>query len=163
MRVVFIAMVAAGLLQFLPAQAATSTDSPLLGRWTLDVDSLPMPPQMRPKSVTVSFEEAPGGQWNTQVEIIDQQDQRMHSESTLALDGTPGRATGNYWVDVIAAKMPEPNVLVMQFVYEGIPRSTRVFSVNADGSVLTETETYFKEDGTPMMRTAHFTRVAGKP
>lgn len=162
MKSVFVALLAVATLQAAPAFARPAAESPLAGRWTLDVDSLPMPPEARPKSVNLDFRDAAGGKWTTRVEIVDQKDNRMHSESTLSLDGTPGQASGTYWVDVIAAKMPAPNVLVMQFVYEGIPRSTRVYSVSADGKVLTETEAYFKEDGTPMMRTALFKRVPGE-
>src|SRR5690606_1477835 len=112
--------------------------SPLVGRWLLEVDSLPMPPEVRPASVSIVFAATPDGRWSERVDIIDQSGKTMHSESTLSLDGTPGRASGTYWVDVLAAKMPEPDVLVMQFVYEGIPRSTRVYSVSGDGKVLTE-------------------------
>ncbi|WP_144900243.1 LuxR family transcriptional regulator [Luteimonas cucumeris] len=153
---------AVATLQATSASAGPAGQSPLAGRWALEVGSLPMPPEARPKSVDLDFRDVAGGKWTTRVEIVDQKDNRMHSESTLSLDGTPGRASGTYWVDVIAAKMPAPNVLVMQFVYEGIPRSTRVYSVSADGKVLTETEAYFKEDGTPMMRTALFKRVPGE-
>jgi len=149
----------ATLLLATPAIAAPTATSPLAGHWILDVDSLPMPPEARPKRVDLDFHETPDGKWKTRVDIVSRDDSRMHAESTLPLDGTPGHASGTYWVDVIAAKMPAPNVLVMQFVYEKIPRSTRVYSVDADGKVLTETETYFKEDGTPMMRTAFFSRA----
>lgn len=159
MKALLVASVLGTLLHVASAFAASPTASPLVGHWVLDVSTLPMPAAVRPKQVTLEFSAAADGKWNTQVEIVDQQDKRMHSASSLPLDGTPGVPTGDYWVDLIAAKMPEPNVLVMQFVYQKIPRSTRVYSVNADGSVLTETETYFKEDGTPMMRTAHFTRA----
>lgn len=162
MKAIFFALLAAALFFSAGASAGPHAGSPLIGDWILDVDSLPMPPQMRPQSVTLHFSEA-GEQWATRVEIVDQNQNRMHSQSTLALDGTPGRATGNYWVDVIAAKMPAPNVLVMQFVYESIPRSTRVYSISADGKVLTETEAYFKDDGTPMMRTALFNRSPARP
>lgn len=151
----------AALLLATPAIAATTDTSPLAGHWVLDVDSLPMPPEMRPKRVDLEFQQTPDGKWKTRVDIVVRNDEKMFAESTLPLDGTPGKATGTYWVDVIAAKMPAPNVLVMQFVYEKIPRSTRVYSVDADGKVLTETETYFKEDGTPMMRTAFFARAPG--
>lgn len=163
MKAIWVALIASALLQANPAWAATKTASPLLGHWALDVGTLPMPPEARPKRVTLDFSDTADGKWTTQVEIVDQKDQKMQSASTLSLDGTPGTATGTYWVDVIAAKMPAPNVLVMQFVYQGIPRSTRVYSVNTDGSVLTETEAYFKEDGTPVMRTAHFNRVVEQP
>lgn len=159
MKAIFVALLATIVLHVVPAHADSPTGSPLVGHWTLDVGTLPMPPEARPKSVSLDFGDAPDDKWTTRVEIVEQSGNRMHGESTLSLDGTPGRATGNYWVDVIAAKMPAPNVLVMQFVYEGIPRSTRVYSVSQDGKVLTETEAYFKEDGTPMMRTAFFSRA----
>jgi len=151
------------MLQASPALAASMAGSPLLGHWTLDVGTLPMPPEARPKSVDLQFRDAPGDKLSTYVEIVDRSGKMLHSRSTLSLDGAPGQASGTYWVDVIAARMPAPNVLVMQFVYEKIPRSTRVYSVSADGEVLTETEAYFKEDGTPMMRTAIFNRVSGEP
>ena len=164
MKRAFIAALVVAVLHAAPVfGAAPPAKSPLVGRWSLDVTTLPMPPEARPKRVNLDFRDAPDGKWTTHVEIIDQNDNRMFTESTLSLDGTPGRASGNYWVDVIAAKMPAPNVLVMQIVYEGIPRSTRVFSVGADDRVLTETETYFKEDGTPMQRTAFFSRVPDEP
>lgn len=163
MKAIFVALTATAALQIAPAFADSPAGSPLVGHWALDVASLPMPPEVRPKSVSLDFNDAPDGQWTTRVEIVEGSGNKMHSESTLALDGTPGRATGNYWVDVIAAKMPAPNVLVMQFVYQGIPRSTRVYSVSPDGKVLTETEAYFKEDGTPMMRTALFNRAPDRP
>lgn len=152
-----------GLLAAAPAFAAPSTQSPLIGRWSLDVTTLPMPAAVRPQRVDLEFRPAANHQWTTKVDIVDQAGGKMHSESTLALDGTPGRATGTYWVDVLAAHMPKPDVLVMQFVYEKIPRSTRVYTVSDDGKVLTETETYFTSDGTPKMRIAHFSRAAAAP
>ena len=99
----------AALFMAMPAFGTPASTSPLAGRWILDVDTLPMPPEMRPKSVTLDFHEAPGGKWTTRVDIVVQDDSKMFAESTLPLDGTPGRATGTYWVDVIAAKMPAPN------------------------------------------------------
>ncbi|WP_368566103.1 LuxR family transcriptional regulator [Pseudoxanthomonas sp. UTMC 1351] len=154
---------AVAALQVTPVVAGPPAISPLTGQWTLDVSTLPMPPEARPKSVDLDFRYAPDGKWITHTEIIDQNNSKMFTQSTLSLDGTPGRASGTYWADVVAAKMPAPNVLVMQIVYQGIPRSTRVFSVSADGKVLTETEAYFNEDGTPMMRTAFFSRVLKEP
>jgi hypothetical protein len=145
------------------AFAQSSSHSPLLGHWVLDVNSLSMPAQARPKSVTLDFQEPSSGILKTHVEIVDQSGNRMYSDSTLPLDGSPGKASGTYWVDVLAASMPAPNVLVMQFVYEKIPRSTRVFSVSPDGKTLTETETYFAEDGTPVTRPAIFLRSDKAP
>ncbi len=163
MRRALMAAVAVVAFHATPAFCASPSSSPLAGRWQLDVATLPMLPEARPKRVDLAFREEPDGKWTTRVEIVDQNDRKMLTQSTLSLDGTPGRASGNYWVDVVAARMPAPNVLVMQIVYQGIPRSTRVFSVDADGKVLTETETYFKEDGTPVQRIAFFSRVSPTP
>lgn len=162
MKALFVALLATtAAAAAVPASvSARSAGGPsLAGRWSLDVGSLPMPPPMRPKRVDLEFRAVAGGQWKTHVEIIDQADKRLYSDSTLSLDGTPGQANGTYWVDTCAAKMPAPNVLVMQFAYQGAPTSTRVYSLSEDGKALTETEAYFKNDGTPAMRTAVFTRV----
>lgn len=158
MKAMFALFLASVILRAVPAYAESTIASPLIGHWALDVSKLPMPPKDRPKSVTIDFQDAAGGKWSTRVEIVDQSGNTMHGESTLSLDGTPGQATGNYWVDICAAKMPSPNVLVMQFAYKGKPASTRIYSVTADGTSLTETEAFFRKDGTPAMRTAIFAR-----
>lgn len=161
MQAIVSALLAVLVAQAAPAHTAAPTvTSPLLGHWTLDVSKLSMPPEVRPKSVRLVFT-AVGDQWPTRVEIVDQNGGKMASESTLSLDGTPAPATGTYWVDVLAAKMPSPNVLIMQFVYQHTPTSTRVFSVDAEGKVMTETEAYFTKEGTPKMRTAFYTRAPG--
>ena len=162
MKSIVVALLSTVFAAVMPAVAAPGAESPLSGRWSLDVANLPMPPEARPKRVDLDFRSVADGKWTTRVEIVEASGNKLHSESTLSLDGTPGRATGTYWIDVLAAKMPAPDVLVMQFVYEGIPRSTRVYSVSADGKVLTETESYFR-DGKPVLRTAFFKRVTDTP
>lgn len=159
MKAILIALMAAAVSQAAPVSARSADSSSLAGRWSLDVGTLPMPPEMRPKRVDLEFRSAAGGKWKTRVEIVDQNDKTLYSDSTLSLDGTPGQVSGTYWVDVCAAKMPAPNVLVMQFAYKGTPTSTRVYSLSGDGKALAETEAYFKKDGTPAMRTAVFSRV----
>lgn len=146
-------------LQAAPAHAQSRPASPLIGHWVLQPDSLPIPVDLRPARVDLTFRDAGAGKWTTRVEIVDKAGKQLHSESTLALDGTPGRASGTYFVDVTSARMPEPGVLVMQFGWQGKPASTRVYTVSADGSTLTETETFFKPDGTPGMRPAVFKRA----
>lgn len=146
------------LLQASSTFAAPPTVSPLAGRWTLDVATLPMPAEARPQSVTLEFAEVPGGKWSSRVAIVEHSGNRLDAASTMLLDGTPAPATGTYPVDRVAAKMPAPGVLVVQFIYQNIPRSTRVYTVSADGKVLTETEAYFR-DGQPVLRTAHFDRA----
>jgi hypothetical protein len=162
MKTLLAPLIAIALLHSTPAFAESPGGSPVLGRWLLQVDKLTTPPETHPKRVDLDFHDAGDGKIATHVVIVDRNDHAMESQSVLSLDGTPGKATGTYWVDLCAAKMPAPNVLVMQFAYQGQPTSTRVYSVGADG-VLTETEAYFKPDGTPAMRTAFFTRVPENP
>ena len=119
-----------------------------------------MPPEARPKSVDLEFGEAADGKWTSRVRIVDQAGHELHSESTLSLDGRPGMASGTYWVDVIAATMPAPGVLVMQFAWQGQPASTRIYTVGEDDKTLTETEAFFRKDGAPAMRIAYFSRAS---
>jgi hypothetical protein len=55
--------------------------------------------------------------------------------------------------------MPAPHVLVMALGKGGIPASTRIFTVAADGNTQIETAVYFGHNGIPVMRTNYFTRV----
>lgn len=159
MKTMFAALLTVVLLQAAPAFAESPAVSPLVGRWTIDVATLPMPPEARPKSVTLDFHDPGGGKWATRVEIVHQNGDKMHAEATLPLDGTPGPITGNYWADVSAMKMPAPNVLVMQLADHGTPASTRIYSVTGDGATLTETKALFGKGGSPILQTITFTRV----
>jgi len=152
-------LAAASFALLLMTTSSAFAASPLAGRWTLDVASLPMPPEARPQSVRLVFADLPGGRWSSQVAIVEHSGNRLEATSTMQLDGTPAPATGTYPVDRVAGKMPAPGVLVMQFIYQDIPRSTRVYTVSADGNALTETEAYFR-DGQPVLRTAHFARAS---
>jgi hypothetical protein len=159
MKKTWVALLVITLLSAVVALARAPARSPLVGRWVLEVDKLTMPPEARPKSVTLEFGEAADGKWTTRVQIVDQADHELHSQSTLSLDGTPGTSSGTYWVDVCAATMPAPSVLVMECAWQGVPAWTRVFSVDKDSRTLRETEAYFKKDGTPVMRIAQFSRA----
>lgn len=155
MKTMVAALVVAFALHVVPAVAA----SPLVGRWALDIASLPMPPDARPKSVTLTFAQPDAGTWKTDIEIIAPDGGKMDSAATLSLDGTPGKVTGSYWADVGAAKMPAPNVVVVQLAYQGTPSSTRIYSVSDDGATLTETKAFFSKDGQPMLQTTTFKRL----
>jgi hypothetical protein len=48
---------------------------------------------------------------------------------------------------------------LMDLVKSGVPASTRVYVVAADGKTLTETASCAGGNGPPMMRTNHLTRV----
>ena len=79
--------------------------------------------------------------------------------ATLPLDGTPGKVAGSYWADVGTAKMPAPNVVMVQLAYQSTPSSTRIYPVSDDGATLTETKAFFSKDGQPMLQTTTFKRL----
>lgn len=147
-------------LPALSAQAASPpAPSPLIGRWAIDVATLPIPPESRPKAVTMEFNDAGNGSWKTDVEITDPKGNVMDAHSTLATDGTPGPVNGEYGANEAALKMPTRDVLVLQLVDHGTPASTRIYTVSADGKVLTETKAFFSREGTPILQTSTFQRM----
>jgi hypothetical protein len=149
----------AGAVHATPILAQSSTASPLLGSWVVDVTRLPIPPAARPKSVTIIFSDAGNGKWTTHVDIIDASGAASHAVSYAALDGTAAPVRDSIEADTVALKLPAPNFLVMDLVKKGIPASTRVYIVASDGRTLTETVAYAGGNGMPMMRTNYFTRV----
>jgi hypothetical protein len=149
----------AGVIQGAPAVAQSSAVSPLLGSWAIDISRLPMQPAARPKSVTFTFSDAGGGKWATRVDIAGGDGTASHATSVAALDGTPAPIRNSPEADTVALMLPAPNVLVMDLVRGGIPASTRVYTVAADGRTMTETASYAGGDGRPMMKTHYFTRV----
>ena len=161
MKVLSVILLAAVLMPGAPALAASLDASPLVGSWAVDVSRLPIPPQNRPKSVTITFADAGGGKWTTQVDIIDAAGSENYSVGTTALDGKPAPVKNSNEADIAAMQMPAPNVLVLSLGKDGSPASTRIYTVAADGKTMIETVTYFWDNGQPMpaMRTNHFTRV----
>ena len=146
-----------GATQSLPARQAAS--SPLLGRWSVDVSRLPIPPEARPRSVTIAFGETDARRWTMAVDIVDAGGNGIHSIGTAALDGTATRVEGSPEADTAAFKMPEPGVLVLALAKDGLPASTRIYAVGADAEAMVETAVYFSKDGMPIMRTNYFTRI----
>ncbi|GAB2501778.1 hypothetical protein GCM10027084_15130 [Pseudoxanthomonas sangjuensis] len=150
----------AGMTRLAPAAAAQPVAvSPLLGSWSVDVSRLPVPPEARPKSVVITFRDVGGGNWEAQVDIAGNDGTKRHSEGTAALDGAPVPVRESDEADIFALQLPAPNVLVMHLGKGGIPASTRIYTVAADGTTMIETVAYFDRDGKPVLRTNHFTRV----
>ena len=139
--------------------ASESTPSPLLGRWSVDVSRLPIPPEARPRSVTITFGETREGIWTMAVDIVDAGGNGIHSIGSAALDGTATKVEGSPEADTAAFKMPEPGVLILALGKGGIPASTRIYAVGADPEAMVETAVYFGKDGMPIMRTNYFARV----
>lgn len=159
MKTLFAVLLAGALIQGAPAFAGSSKASPLIGRWSLDLSRMPVPPEARPKSVAIAFNDAGAGKWTTRVEIVDAGGGKSHAESTVPTDGTPTPVTGSLEADTAAAKMPQPDVLIMQLGKGSQPASTRIYTVSADGKTMTEIAAYFGQDGKPILRTNYFTRA----
>lgn len=151
-------LVAAGLVLAGPATSKPAATSPLLGNWSLDLARLPMPPEARPKSVTIAYSDAGAGKWRMAVDIVGGDGSASHAVSTWTPDGSTAPATGSE-TDSIAVKMPAPNVMVAALAKGGMPASTRIYTVAPDGKSMTETAVYFGQDGKAILRTAVFNRV----
>lgn len=139
--------------------AAPPAETPLLGSWAVDVSQLPVPPQARPKSVTITFREAQNGALTTNVDIVAPDGSENRSTANVDLEGKVMPVTNSIEADVVAGKMPAPNVLVLVLSKGGVPGSTRIYTVSNDGDAMVETATYFGADGQPLMRTNYFKRV----
>ncbi|HEY2397064.1 MAG TPA: hypothetical protein VGH81_13960 [Rudaea sp.] len=155
----FAILLVAVLMPHASVLASSSNASPLIGSWVVDVSRLPMPPQARPKRVTITFSDAGDGAWRTDVDIVDAGGAQSRAVSTATLDGKPTPVVGSSEADIVAVKMPVPNVLVLALGKGGIPASTRIYAAAADRKTMIETAVYFGDNGLPVTRTNYFTRV----
>jgi len=142
-----------------PVPAASQAASPFLGRWAVDVAKLPLPPEQRPRSVTMTFSDAGGGKWTGSVEIVTPDGSVVHSTSTYPLDGTPSPIEPDGEYDHIAITTPLPNVLIMALSKEGTPGTTRIFTLSPDGNTDIETHVYQTAEGPLSMKTAEWKRL----
>jgi hypothetical protein len=139
--------------------AEPKSATPLVGAWAVDITRLPMAPNARPRSVTVTFSEAGANSLRTKVEVIDPTGARMEAEGVTPLDGSPTSVKSNFEADVSATLMPRPEVLIMQLGRNGAPASTRIYAVGVDGNSMIETVAYFGADGRPALRKNYFSRI----
>ena len=159
MKAFVASLLLAGAASASPVSAQAVAPSPLLGSWAVDVARLEMPPEKRPKGVTVTYKDAGGGKWDAKVEILAPDGSKRSSTGTYTFDGTPIPVTGEIYADTAVVKRPEPNVMILQLAKGKEPVSTRVYSVSADGGTMTETTAYFTKEGKPVLRTSFFKRV----
>jgi hypothetical protein len=151
------------LISALNSQSAVAADekfsSSLLGAWAVDISRLPMAPETRPKSVTITFTEEGKDRLRTRVEVIDPAGGKLEADGVTPLDGTPTAVKSNFEADLSATFMPRPEVLVMQLAKNGRPASTRIYAVGADGKSMIETVAYFDSAGRPVLRKNYFTKL----
>jgi len=148
----------AGLVHSAP-MLAQSPKSPLLGKWALDVASMPFPPEARPKSVTITYSDAGDGRWRTNVDVVGRDGHEIRAAGTYPLDGTAVPSEGYPTVDTAATVLPAPNVMVTALYQKGMPRTTRTYTVAADGKTMTETVVWLNLNGKPEITTSRFNRV----
>ena len=138
---------------------AAEPAAPLLGTWSLDLEHSQIPLDQRPESVNITYSDVGGGKWNSKVDVIGSGGGEIHATGTYPLDGSPAPSTGYSNVDTVAAKVPAPNVLVMAFYKEGMPRTTRTYTVSADGKTMSETIVWLNINGKPEITTNQFDRI----
>ena len=133
--------------------------SPLLGSWTVDVSRLPIPPEARPRKVTITFASVDANDWTMRVDIVDADGHEIDATGAYTLDGKQVRVTGSPEADAGAVKMPSPDVLVLALSKGGAGASTRIYAAEPGGQNMVETAVYFGQDGKPIMRTNYFSRA----
>ena len=140
-----------------PAAAVAAQQSPLVGRWSLDV--MRIPEAERPQRVTIEFRVSTDQKWTTHVEIVGADGSTMHADSTAAPDGVPVAGTGNMpFIDSVSLRHPAPDTLVMTLGKNGAPVSTRVYTVGKDRKSMTET-IIWASTGIPKLETTYFNRI----
>lgn len=138
---------------------AARPESSFLGRWGVDVATIPLPPEQRPRSVTMTFSDAGGGKWRTTVDIVAPDGTPVHSVSTYVPNGTPAAVTPVGEYDHVAITTPAPNVLIMALSKAGTPGTTRIYTLSPDGNTDTETHVYQTPQGPLSMKTAVWKRL----
>ena len=94
MKTLFPVLLLAGAMSASPALAGEAAVSPLIGTWAVDVEKLPIPPEARPKSVTITYSDAGSGQWRTLVDVTLPDGKMVRAKSLWAPDGKPVHVVG---------------------------------------------------------------------
>ncbi|MEQ1541085.1 MAG: hypothetical protein ABL926_02425 [Novosphingobium sp.] len=141
------------------AAAPPSAKSPFLGKWELDVKTMPVTYGTPPKSVTYDIVDLHNGRWETRIHIVDDNGVRDMAVS-YARDGQANSGSGYAGEgDSAAVNSPAPNVLVMSLAKDKGLESVRVYAVSANGKEMTESAADVDDDGKPFVRNFRFTRA----
>ena len=132
-------------LDTLNPTASFGNQSPTAGQATFDF--------------TITYSDAGSGKWRSNVDIVGGDGGKISAAGTYPLDGTAAPSQGYANVDTVAASVPVPNVMVMAFYKEGMPRTTRTYTVAQDGGTMTETIVWLNINGKPEITTNRFKRL----
>ncbi|MBE5316827.1 MAG: hypothetical protein H4O13_15655 [Xanthomonadales bacterium] len=160
MKTIAIALtfLAAAWSQCAPAVEAKPA-SPVIGVWAVDTSRLPMAPDARPRSVTITFSDAGDERLRMRVEVMDAAGTLRVADGVTPLDGSPTPVEVNFEADVAATTQPRSDLLILQLGKGGVPASTRIYAVQPDGESMVETVAHFTREGQPVLRENYFTRV----
>lgn len=139
----------------------TISEMPVLGTWALDVEQMPIPADLRPKNVSITFADVGAGKWETRIDIIGADDSERHMTSIFERDGLAVAIEGDQLeADAVAVATPTPKTLIMALAKSGRPASTRVYSVADDGNTMIEKAVSYNDAGMPVIRTNRFLRIS---
>lgn len=134
--------------------------SPFLGKWALDVKSMPATYGAPPKSVTYEFADLGNGRWETRIHIVDDGHGVRDMAVSYRKDGTANAGTGYAGEgDQAAVNSPAPSVLVMSLAREKQLESVRTYAVSANGREMIESAADVDDEGKPFVRNFRFTRI----
>lgn len=159
MKPIAIAILLAAVITQTAVAEEPKPSASLLGVWTVDTSRLPMAPAARPRSVKITFSDAGADRLKTKVEVVDPAGNHLDAEGVTPLDGAPTQVQSNFKADVSATTMPRPGVLIMQLGKNGVPASTRIYTVAPDGANMIETVAFFGPEGMPVLRKNFFSRA----
>lgn len=142
------------------ASPAAKPRSPFLGKWALDITSMPVTYGAPPKSVTYEFVDLGNGRWETRIHIVDDGHGVRDIAVSYARDGQSNKGTGYAGEgDNAAVNSPAPNVLVMSLARNKQLKSVRTYAVSANGREMIESAADVDDDGVPFVRNFRFTRI----
>ena len=140
--------------------APPKSRSPFLGKWLLDLKSMPVTYGTPPKSVTYEFADVGQGKWETRIKIVDQDGSIREVVVSYLRDGQANAGVGYKGEgDSAAVNSPAPNVLVMSLAKDKGLESVRVYAVAANGREMTESAADVDDQGVPFVRNFRYTRI----
>lgn len=152
-------LAALGVAGLALAGPASKARSPFLGKWALDVKSMPVTYGTPPKSVTYEFVDLGYGRWETRIHIVDDGGVRDMAVS-YARDGQANSGSGYAGEgDSAAVNSPAPNVLVMSLARDKQLESVRTYAVSPNGREMTESAADVDDNGVPFVRNFHYRRI----
>ena len=142
------------------ASAAPKKASPFLGKWALDIKTMPVTYGAPPQSVTYEFVDLGKGRWETRIHIVDDGHGVRDMAVSYRRDGQANAGSGYAGEgDSAAVNSPAPNVLVMSLARDKQLESVRTYAISPNGREMIESAADVDDAGVPFVRNFRFTRI----